>query len=456
MIDLISAADDREAQRIQAGLDARGFQTRRHADPQSESDGIQLVHVATLRAHGDDQPLTPNVIAFGGSDSAADAVSVLRLGAVEYLPTGASIEHICQSLQRLLREQGARASATPAPELVDAPAETEEPAAAQPVDDVAQLCASEAMQRSFALAERVAQADIAVMVSGPSGTGKEVVAQYIHRHSPRRNGPFIALNCAAIPETMLEALLFGHDKGAFTGATEKRMGKFEMAHGGTLLLDEITEMPVSLQAKLLRVLQEKEVERIGSNQPRKVDVRVIATSNRNLRQAVSDGVLREDLYYRLSVFPIELPALGQRVADILPLAQHFLTQYGARPMRLSESAQTQLLRYAWPGNVRELENCIQRAVVLCETDTITPADLALDSATELLPALAAEGDAGDTVNETPRETLADQVRSAEEQLLLQTLSANNGVRKTTAVELGISERTLRYKLKQLRDRGVLA
>ncbi len=440
MIEVIAGNDPQEAQRLRAGLDAMGFPVRLTdglgtiAAQTPAAETTQLIHVSALGQHAG----LKGYVAFGGDDSAADALNVIRQGAHEYFPHGIAIDKVSSCLKRLVTEQDVAA----------------QPARGGPVSklryDVSSLCASEAMQHTFALAQRVAKADIAVMVSGESGSGKEVVARYIHNQSPRADGPFVALNCAAIPETMLEALLFGHDKGAFTGASEKRAGKFELADKGTLLLDEITEMPVALQAKLLRVLQEKEVERIGSNQPKAIDVRVIATSNRNLRQAVAEGVLREDLYYRLSVFPIELPPLRRRVADIIPLAGYFLEKYSpGHKLNMSLQAQEALLRYPWPGNVRELENCIQRALVLCDGKTIHNEHLGLVEHHGTVNAPESGSGAGDS-------TLAGQVRSAEEQLLLKTLEANNGVRKQTAVELGISERTLRYKLKQLRDRGVLA
>jgi two-component system response regulator FlrC len=250
---------------------------------------------------------------------------------------------------------------------------------------------------------------------------------------------------------MLEAVLFGHDKGAFTGAAEKRLGKFELADGGTLLLDEITEMPITLQAKLLRVLQEKEVERIGSPKPTKVDVRVLATSNRELRKAVTDGILREDLFYRLSVFPLHIPPLRDRREDVLPLAQTFLDKYAkGQDLSLSIDAQQLLTAHVWPGNVRELENSIQRALVLKTGAVLCPDDFALE---QISGEEQAAQDGYQT--ETPHSSLQDQLRDSQTQLLLDTLKACGGVRKDMAAQLGISERTLRYKLKALRDRGLL-
>ena len=226
----------------------------------------------------------------------------------------------------------------------------------------------------FALATRVAQTDTTVLLTGESGVGKEVVARYIHNHSARRAGPFVAINCAAIPDSLLEATLFGYEKGAFTGAQQAQAGKFEQAQNGTLLLDEVTEMPLGLQAKLLRVLQEREVERVGGKKPVALDIRIIATSNRDMAEAVAKGVLREDVYYRLNVFPLLIPALRQRPDDIIPLAQHFLAEHGGRSgragLRLAPVAEAVLRGHAWPGNVRELENVMQRAVIFASGDTV--------------------------------------------------------------------------------------
>ena len=226
-----------------------------------------------------------------------------------------------------------------------------------------------------ALARQVAATDVTVCITGESGTGKEVFARFLHRHSNREGHPFVAINCAAIPENMLEAILFGHEKGAFTGAYKSCPGKFEQAQNGTLLLDEISEMDLGLQAKLLRVLQERKVERLGGRQLIDLNVRVLASSNQDLTKAVEDRRFREDLFYRLNVFPLQLPALRERVEDILPLARHFLRQAaaGARPPELSEQACEALRQHAWPGNVRELDNVMQRAYVLQPSTTIQPA-----------------------------------------------------------------------------------
>jgi two-component system response regulator FlrC len=252
------------------------------------------------------------------------------------------------------------------------------------------VIAHDALTRNlFALAGRVAQSDTTVLLTGESGVGKEVVARHIHQHSGRSKGPFVAINCAAIPDGLLEATLFGHEKGAFSGAQQAQAGKFEQAQHGTLLLDEITEMPLGLQAKLLRVLQEREVERVGGKKPVALDIRVVATSNRDIAEAVAKGLFREDLFYRLNVFPLLIPALRQRANDIVPLARHFLAAHGGRAgrpgLRLSAAAESALLRHAWPGNVRELENVIQRAVILAPGDIVEVGALHLTAATHIAP-----------------------------------------------------------------------
>ncbi len=303
------------------------------------------------------------------------------------------------------------------------------------------------------LARKVARSEATVMVLGPSGSGKEVLSRYIHDNSQRANNPFVAINCAAIPENMLEATLFGYEKGAFTGAIQACPGKFEQAQGGTLLLDEITEMDLALQAKLLRVLQEKEVERLGARKTISLDVRVIATSNRDLKEAVARGEFREDLYYRLNVFPITWLPLGQRSGDIIPLAEHLITrhasQQGLGTFTLSASARNKLLQHAWPGNVRELENVCQRALILCEGNTIDATDLMIEPATGQAVAVA-------TIEEPEEDNsrLGSELRHQEHQIILDTLTACKGKRKDVAEKLGISPRTLRYKLARMRDQGI--
>ena len=302
------------------------------------------------------------------------------------------------------------------------------------------------------LARRVAGTDCTVLIVGESGTGKEVLARLIHRASPRAGKPFIAVNCAAIPENMLEAMLFGYERGSFTGATNAHAGKFEQAQGGTLLLDEITEMPLSLQAKLLRVLQEREVERLGSRQLISLDVRVLATTNRHLRTEVQAGRFREDLFYRLCVFPLAIAALRDRRDDVLPLAMQMLAvrcRPGTRVPALSADAAQLLLTYEWPGNIRELDNLLQRALILTQGPVIGPAQLRFESVTDV-PTQIRTGARAATVTSL---ALRGSLREAERDLILGALG-DGATRREVAERLGISPRTLRYKLARLKAEGV--
>lgn len=294
----------------------------------------------------------------------------------------------------------------------------------------------------LSLARRVAKSPATVMLTGESGCGKEVIAHYIHRHSLRASQPFVAINCAAIPENLLEATLFGYEKGAFTGATQAQPGKFEQAEGGALLLDEISEMPLELQAKLLRVLQEREVERVGGHKTIKLDIRVLATSNRDMPMMVKNAQFREDLYYRLNVFPIEIPSLRERPLDIEPLVLKMVgknAQQNGQPLfRVTPEAMEKLVQYSWPGNIRELENVIQRAMILA-TDEIDIEHIHLPE-NKLYP----------PKNEKYTEEPPQDMRSLERKHILETLASVNGSRKLAVKKLGISERTLRYKLQQYR------
>ncbi|MDR2031687.1 MAG: sigma-54 dependent transcriptional regulator [Azoarcus sp.] len=323
----------------------------------------------------------------------------------------------------------------------------------------------------LALAAKVAESDATVLLTGESGTGKEVFARYIHHHSPRRAAPFVAINCAAIPENLLEATLFGYEKGAFTGAQSGQPGKFEQAQGGTLLLDEISEMPLGLQAKLLRVLQEREVERVGGKKPVPLDIRVLATSNRDMEKEIATGRFREDLYYRLNVFPLVIPSLRERPGDIVPLARHFLALHArraGRQARFSPEAEALLPCYRWPGNVRELENTMHRALILTTGDTVGAETLRLclpgwteenDARTQ---AKTAEGDVAASFAVPPPASQSHasaavprpgNMRDLEREHILATLREMGGSRRKTVEKLGISERTLRYKLQQYRDEG---
>lgn len=353
----------------------------------------------------------------------------------------------------------------------DAIAVSDQRASLSSSDDMVAI--ADTSRRLADLARRVASSDCTVLIAGESGTGKEVLARFIHRHSTRATKAFVAVNCAAIPENMLEAILFGYEKGSFTGAHASHAGKFEQAQGGTLLLDEVTEMPLGLQAKLLRVLQEREVERLGARASIALDVRVLATTNRNLRAEVAAGRFREDLYYRLNVFPLQTSPLRERRDDVLPLAMRLLTarcRAGQRIPALSADAAHMLLLYPWPGNVRELDNVMQRALILANGSVIQPEHIHLEiEGLDALPAALAA--ASQTVRDfvaapqrpVPQETLrrngtvdgglSDSLSSAERDLIINALRSDNGNRQAAAKRLGISPRTLRYKLQRLREAG---
>lgn len=298
------------------------------------------------------------------------------------------------------------------------------------------------------LAARVATTDVTVMISGESGCGKEVYARYVHEHSSRNKQAFCAINCAAIPEQMLESILFGYEKGAFTGAYASRAGKFEQANNGTLLLDEISEIDISLQAKLLRVIQEREVERLGSNTTIPLNVRIVATTNRDLKEEVKAGRFREDLYYRLNVFPLHLPPLRERPDDIIPLANKFISRlHPGMNIELDAEAKQVLLAHRWGGNVRELENVIQRALILKTGRVVQPEDIIFEDIGH--PTLAATA----TPVAADDNDLGEDLKSREKEIIIEAISRHRS-RKEAAEKLGISPRTLRYKLAQFREEGM--
>jgi len=343
---------------------------------------------------------------------------------------------------------------------------TANPGAANTADNE-RIVQDESMKKLYALTAKVAKTDVTVLLQGESGTGKEVIARYIHQNSTYYRGPFVAVNCAAIPENMLEAMLFGYEKGAYTGAIQAMPGKFEQAQEGTLLLDEIGEMDLGLQAKLLRVLQEKEVERLGSPKKIKLNVRILAATNQKLKEQMEQGRFREDLYYRLNVFPINIPPLRNRPGDILPLARELMQRHRTDGKKLPEfdsKAVEKMLAYSWPGNVRELDNVVQRALILRTGDTITVDDLVFEDAGPMM-AMSFSSESVEKVCEPDLVDIRDEkqelvglgegVRSAEESIILQTLQMENGSRKITAEKLGISPRTLRYKMARMKDSGVI-
>jgi two-component system response regulator FlrC len=320
------------------------------------------------------------------------------------------------------------------------------------------------MEEVFNISKDIAPTEATVLITGESGTGKEVVARFIHENS-KRKGEFVAINCAAIPESLIESELFGYEKGAFTGAVSKKAGKFELADGGTLLLDEIGEVPLNLQAKLLRVLQEKEIERLGSTTKQKINVRIIATTNRNLKTEVEKGNFREDLYYRLNVINIELPPLRKRKEDILPMANFFVQKYskinGKPPKNISDETINHLINYDWPGNVRELEHTIERAVILAKGKDITPKDLFLHGITfsndmenlKMTQHLSPDEDKAESSSHFKVDT-GMTISQMEQELILKTLREVGGNRTKAAEILGITVRTLRNKLNEYREKGI--
>lgn len=380
--------------------------------------------------------------------SISESVEAMREGAVDYLVKPFEPNLLIEAVRKFI---GAGRANTDEPVAFD-----------------------ESSRQLLQLASRVAQSESTVLLLGESGTGKEVLAHYIHNHSPRAGQPFVAINCAAIPENMLEAMLFGHEKGAYTGAHSSAPGKFEQANGGTLLLDEISEMDLGLQAKLLRVLQEREVERLGGRKSIRLDVRVIATSNRDMRTQVAAGKFREDLYFRLSVLPLQWAPLRDRKADILPLASKLLERHAIKQHRvgvhLSEEAKAALQQYPWPGNVRELDNVMQRALILQPGPLIRAVDLGLqgqdtfsakpsliESSVAVTPGVGGYHPVDVPVNDSEQveafEHLGSDLRHREFEIIAQTLQKERGSKKNTAERLGISPRTLRYKLARLREEG---
>ena len=387
-------------------------------------DGHQL-----LAAVQENWPGLPVVLmtAYGSIDQAVDA---MRKGVADYLVKPFDPEVLVKVIKPLLQAQAGGKQLKADQPIVEDPTSRE----------------------LLNLASRVAKSDASVMIGGESGTGKEVLARFIHAESERADKPFIAINCAAIPESLLEATLFGYEKGAFTGANVSTPGKFEQADGGTILLDEITEMPLELQAKLLRVIQEQEVERLGGRKVLKLNVRILATSNRNLKQTVADGLFREDLYYRLNVFPLAWPPLRARPADIVPLAKFLIVKHAQRMgvKRLPElhpEAAKKLKEHTWPGNVRELENVVQRALILATGDQITLQSLVIETDLASIPS--------EPKAEFTGEALKEDLWEQERLMIMDALKQEAGRKKETAERLGISPRTLRYKLAKMRDEGYL-
>jgi len=413
---VVTVANGEEARQL---LSKRSFDLVITDERMPQLSGSELIRWAREKT-----PETPIIVltAFGSIETAVEAI---KLGAVDYLTKPLkSPDELRIVVSRVLEQKilnNERVLERADRELLF------------PTADI--IATSAPMQNALELARRVAPLPTTVLLTGESGTGKEVLARLIHRASPRVDQPFVAVNCAALSETLLESELFGHEKGAFTGATQNRQGRFELAHGGTLFLDEIGETNLDLQSKLLRVLQEREFERVGGTRTITVDVRVIAATNRQLDQAMKDGDFREDLYYRVSVFPIHLPPLRDRREDIIPLADHFLKKLakriGSGDRTLTPEAKKAMAVYDWPGNVRELQNAIERAVIVSRSNQITPDELPLQ-----IPRSQAAL--------STSKTLADIEKDA----ILQALTANQGDRRKTAEQPQISLRTLQYRLKE--------
>ncbi|GLS89411.1 sigma-54-dependent Fis family transcriptional regulator [Psychromonas marina] len=366
-----------------------------------------------------------------------DAVNAIRDGAIDYLAKPFSPQVLMSQVSRYV--------------------------AVHKVESCTPIYGDSSTEKMFKMASKVALSDASVMITGPSGSGKEVLSRFLHDQSARSEEAFIAINCGAIPDSMLESTLFGYEKGAFTGAVQACPGKFEQAQNGTILLDEITEMPLDLQVKLLRVLQEREVERLGSRKTIKLNIRVLATSNRDLKKAVDDGTFREDLYYRLNVFPLQWLPLNKRKGDILPLAEHLLSRHALAQHQpipiLTEQAKSLLLAYPWPGNVRELDNVMQRALILSDGQKIDVSVLILEDI-QFEHICEAQQIVEQHVEEVKIEAMIEPaalgkgLKVQEQKIILEALQSCSGKRKDVAELLGISPRTLRYKIARMKEQGI--
>ena len=412
-----------------------------------EMSGLELLNA--MQKRGLDTPVIM-ITAYGTINQAVEA---MQNGASDFITKPFSAPDLERTVERCLtpeakasRQKGARRRSGGRPIVTNDPL----------------------MIRVLEVAEAVARSEATVLIQGESGTGKELVARFIHASSPRAQQTFVAVNCAALPATLLESELFGHEKGAFTGAQARKIGKFELAHGGTILLDEISEMDLALQAKLLRVLQEREVDRVGGKDPVTIDVRVLATTNRNLEDSVREGKFRSDLYYRLNVIPLTLPPLRERASDIKLLTEHFMRQYlGDGAGTLPEEVLQSLLSHSWPGNIRELQNAVQRAAILSKGETPRQSDFLLSmSPSDQLNSLRAEPVKARSIHDMVEKIVDDEaarpstggllirsgttVQEMEKALILETLRSTKNNRTEAAKLLGISIRTLRNKLNEYR------
>jgi len=448
---LIMDDEAQERSRIESFLKQKGYEVTSLASVPEAMAAMQrerydvfltdcnIPGVDALRTSDEARKINPDmaVIIMTSFGTIETAVKAIRAGAYDYLPKPIDLEQLVVLIGRISERQNLlRENAQLREQLIER----------YKFDEIAST--SHAMEEVMNLVGRVAGSNATVLLRGESGTGKELIAKAIHYHSPRASRPLIKVNCAALPETLLESELFGHEKGAFTGAASRRIGRFEAADSGTLFLDEIGDIPPSVQVKLLRVLQEKEFERLGGNQSIKVDVRLVAATNRDLEKAMKEGAFREDLYYRLNVVTVVLPPLRERKEDIPALMEHFITKYGRENKKniTGVTAETRdlLMRYAYPGNVREFENIIERAVVLTKGEIITSADVPLHLKTT---------ESEEKICVAKRDgSLTETLDTVERGIIMEALKAAGGVQTRAAEKLGISERVLRYKLKKFKIR----
>lgn len=417
-------------------------------------DGTGLDLLKKIKVKCPDLP----VILVTGHASVDTAVEAMRLGAQDYILKPFQREAVLETVKMALQRQ----RLTPVTSVLTAVRRKRSGGQDKPI-----VGNSEGLRKIMIRAKSVASSKATVLILGGSGTGKEVFARYIHNESDRSHAPFVALNCAALPEGLLESELFGHEKGAFTGAVVAKKGKFELANGGTLLLDEIGEVALHLQAKLLRVLQEEEVDRLGGSQPVKVDVHVVATTNRDLSEMVKEGTFRQDLFYRLNVIPLKLPSLAERPGDIPLLAQYFLekfsSQYKKEMKEFSGPVRRFFLEYDWPGNVREMENLVERAVLLNQGGEYVLEDLWDDVVPEVASSPTAQWQDAEPVKANDSEVIQActddgtvvPLKDVERQMILHALQKTDNNRTHAAKMLGISVRTLRNKLHEYRNMGVL-
>jgi two-component system response regulator FlrC len=410
-----------------------------------EMSGIDLLQ--TLQKRGSETPVVM-ITAYG---TITQAVEAMQAGAADFITKPFESSDLERTIERVLAPERKIERGRAGRRAHERPIITNDPL----------------MIRVLEVAEAVARSEATVLIQGESGTGKELVARFIHGSSPRHQQPFVAVNCAALPDTLLESELFGHEKGAFTGAQARKVGKFELAHGGTILLDEISEMELGLQAKLLRVLQEREVDRVGGKDPVSIDVRVLATTNRNLEECVNNGTFRADLFYRLNVIPLTLPPLRERRSDIRLLVNHFMHQYlGDKAQALPDSVCAALENHSWPGNIRELQNAVQRAAILSQGATPREADFLLSCRPTQRRPTSVEEEVLEAMTSAPVASISMaveqdlQIRSGitvqdmERKLILETLRATRSNRTEAAKLLGISIRTLRNKLHEYRSAGI--